>query len=191
MTASIKGSTILNTMSILRELMDQRRLNALIDSCPQDTKLLLRRTVMAVEWVPVDVWSPMLHAIFERVTGRDEPKFRRFIRAACQRDFSGPYRVYVQNTTPASVLVKAQGIWNSYFDSGTLTAGPVEPKDGGQHCLISLRELESSAPIYVVVVQAILEQLLSMVDAKTVVIQRVRDTRRENYIACDYRVTFR
>jgi hypothetical protein len=190
MPSRIKGGTILSTIGVIREVMDAARFQKLIDTCPVETQQLLRRTLMALEWVNVETWSPVLTTILERIAGGDEAKFRRFMRAVCKRDFSGMYRVYLQNATPASVLAKTATIWSAYFDSGTLTAGPLEPKNGSQQSLLELRNLESSSLIYLSAVHAYIEQILHMVDAKNPTVQRLREIRRDGRLSCDYIVSF-
>lgn len=189
MGSSIKGATIINTLSVLRELVGSEGAQAIVASCPRETQQLLRRTLMAVEWINVDVWSPFLAAILERVTGRDELKYRRLIRAVCKRDFSGLYRVYLQNADPISLLAKVQSIWSAYFDSGTLSASALEPKSGVQQSLLELRGLESTSPIYLATVQAYIEQLLIMVGAPKSSVQRRRESHLDGRLACDYLVT--
>lgn len=189
MASCIKGATIINTISIVREILGSDGTQSLIASCPRETQQLLRRTLMAVEWINVDVWSPLLMAILERITGRDELKYRRLIRAVCKRDFSGMYRIYLQNVDPAGLLDKVQSIWSAYFDSGTLSASALEAKNGVQQTVIELRNLVAAAPIYVPTVHAYIEQLLSMAGAPKAVVQRRRESHLDGRLACDYLVT--
>lgn len=189
MGSSIKGATIINTLSIVRDLMGSDGAQAIIASCPRETQQLLRRTLMAVEWIDVDVWSPFLSAILERVAGRDEVKYRRIMRAVCKRDFSGLYRVYLQNADPYKLLDKVQSIWSAYFDSGTLSASALEPKNGLQQSLLELRGLESTAPIYLVTLHAYMEQLLIMVGAVKSSVQRRRESHLDGRLSCDFLVT--
>ncbi len=189
MASSIKGATIINTVSVVRELMGSEGAQAIVAACPRETQQLLRRTLMAVEWIGVDVWSPFLNAVLERVAGRDELKYRRIMRAVCKRDFSGLYRVYLQNADPITLLAKVQSIWSAYFDSGTLSATALEPKNGLQQSLLELRGLESTAPIYLVTLHAYMEQLLVMVGAVKSSVQRRRESHLDGHLSCDYLVT--
>lgn len=189
MAASIKGATIINTMSVIRELLGSDGTQTLIASCPRETQQLLRRTLMAVEWVSVDIWSPLLTAVQERITGRDEIKYRRFIRAVCKRDFSGTYRIYLQNADPLALLDKVQSIWSAYFDSGTLSATTLEAKNGEPHAVVELRNLIAAAPIYLATVQAYIEQLLIMAGASKSTVQRRRESHLDGRLSCDYLVT--
>lgn len=189
MAACIKGATIINTISIVREILGSDGTQSLIASCPRETQQLLRRTLMAVEWIDVDVWSPLLMGLLERVTGRDEVKYRRLVRAVCKRDFSGMYRIYLQNVDPPALLDKVQSIWSAYFDSGTLSAAALEPKNGTQQTVIELRNLVSSSPIYLATVHAYIEQLLTMAGAQKSVVQRRRESHLDGRLSCDYLVT--
>ncbi len=190
MPSRLKGATILNTLSILRENMDRQRFQSLVDACPPATQQFLQRTLMAVEWVSVDIWGPMLAVIFERLTNRDELKFRRFMRNVCKRDFAGPYRVYVLNADTTALLHKLQAIWSAYFDSGSLFATPKETVKDRQSYLLELRGLEAESVLYLFAVHAYIEQLLILVDAKNPVVTRQRDLQLVNRLSCDFTVTF-
>ena len=189
MGSSIKGATIINTMSILRDLLGSEGAQAIVATCPRETQQLLRRTLMAVEWIAVDVWSPFLSAILERVAGRDEIKYRRIMRAVCKRDFSGLYRVYLQNADPVTLLAKVQSIWSAYFDSGTLSAMPQETKNGMHQVILELRNLDATDPIYLITLHAYIEQLLIMAGAQKSSVQRRRESHLDGRLACDYLVT--
>lgn len=189
MPTRIKGATIINTLSIVRELVGSDGMQSIITSCPRETQQLLRRTLMAVEWVSVDVWSPLLIAILDRVTARDENKYRRLIRAVCKRDFSGTYRIYLQNADPMALLEKLQSIWSAYFDSGTLSAVPQDAKNGVQQVILELRNLNAADPIYLVTLHAYIEQLLIMAGAQKATVQRRRESHLDGRLACDYLVT--
>ncbi len=189
MPTRIKGATIINTLSIVRELLGSDGTQALIASCPRDTQQLLRRTLMAVEWVSVDAWSPLLTAVLERVASRDENKYRRLIRAVCKRDFSGTYRIYLQNADPLALLDKVQSIWSAYFDSGTLSAMPQETKNGMHQVILELRNLDATDPIYLITLHAYIEQLLIMAGAQKSSVQRRRESHLDGRLACDYLVT--
>lgn len=192
MPTSIKGAPLLNCMAVVREVAGVKRYDELLSGCPIETQHLLRRTLMAIEWVSLDAWSPFLQAIFERLANRDENQFKRLLRVICQRDFQTIYRPYVLNAKPTTVLGKMQSIWSAYFDSGSLSAGPLTVS-GSQHELtIQMRDLETSSSVMFMVVHAYLEQVLAMVGAKDFQVVRNKEARSGmGRLSCEFHVRFR
>lgn len=190
MPTRIKGATLINTIVTVRELTGPVVFQALVDGCPAETKQILTRTLMAIEWVPVDSWSPFLTAMLERLAKRNEEQYRRVIRAVCKRDFTTVYRALMQGATPASILGKMQVIWNAYFDSGTLQVKPGQTLGQTQRTEFLLRDLETSSNIYAITVQAYLEQVLNMAGALSVTVHRQKELLKDGRLSCDYQASF-
>lgn len=127
MSSRIKGVSLINTLAILREVLGGNRFQALVSTCPQETQQLIRRTLIAGEWISVDVWGPFVHAVYEHVFRQDEVQFRRLLRAVCKRDFNTVYRQHVAQTSPQEVLDKSSSIFGAYFDGGSLLRTTISP----------------------------------------------------------------
>jgi hypothetical protein len=196
MATRIKGASLINTIGIMREVLGVTRFQEIVARCPVQTQNLIRRTLIALEWVPLEQWAPFLQAIYEHICHKDEPQFRRLMRAVCKRDFSTLYRSYVTQASPHSVLEKVDSIWSSYFDSGSLTLAPSSPPeteaaqpagtDKPQRLVLQMRTLETSSPVYAMIMHAYLEQLMFMVGAKTCTIQREHEQLQDGKLSCDY-----
>lgn len=184
MTAHIRGASLIHTLGILREVLGASRFQTIVESCPARTQQLIRRTVVALEWIPLELWSPFLQAIFEHTCHKDELQFRRLLRAVYKRDFTTLYRAHLQTTTPQAILQKAAELWASYFDTGTLTLAPSETI--GQSPIVQLRGMETSFPLYFVTMQAYLEQLMIMAGAPRCTIARAREQLTDGRLSCDY-----
>ena len=172
MTAHINGASLIHTLSILREVLGAGRFQAIVESCPPRTQQLIRRTLVALEWIPLELWSPFLQAIFERTCHKDELQFRRLLRAVYKRDFTTLYRAHLQTATPQAILQKTAELWASYFDTGTLTLLPGDA--AGAPPTVQLRDMETSSPLYFVTLQAYLEQLMIIAVAPRCTIERAR-----------------
>src|SRR5262249_46579784 len=146
MGARIKGASLINTLAILREVMGVSSFQTIVDGCPPETQQLIRRTLVAVEWVPLVLWAPFLQTIYERTCKKDELQYRRLLRAVCKRDFSTVYRVYMHQATAETVLTRTATIWSAYFDTGSLTLESSEVRDGKLHAVLQMRDLETSYP---------------------------------------------
>lgn len=190
MATRIKGASIINTIAILREVLGAARFQAVLQACPQETQQLIRRTLVAVEWVPLEQWSPFMNAIFEQACRKDEHQYRRLLRAVCKRDFTTVYRVYLNTPTPQVVLDKSPSIWSAYFDTGTLTIGTTQNVLGRERITLEMRGLETTNPIHAITMQAYFEQLMLMAGAQQCSVQRTREEIRDGKISCDYIVEY-
>lgn len=190
MTTRVKGATLINTMAIVRELLPPQRFHQLIDQCPVETQHILKRTLVAVEWIPVDNWSPFMEAIFEHVARRDEDQYRRLMRAVCKRDFTTVYRTYLNGVTARALIAKLPQLWSSYFEGGVLTTRETASHDGVTQAQAEVREFESKSMIFAPMIHAFIEQLLIMTGAQKLLVTRVRDGRRDGLMSCDYLITF-
>ena len=195
MSARIKGVSPINTLAILREVLGGTRFHSVVAACPLETQQLIRRTLVAGEWISVELWAPFLQAIFEQVFRNDEAQFRRLLRAVSKRDFSTVYRQYVTQTSPMQVLDQAPNLWTSYFDSGSLQrapqggeAGESSGAENDPRIILQMRDLETSFPVYAVAMHAYLEQVLIMAGARQVVIERRNEQLRDGKLSCDYLV---
>lgn len=186
MPSRIKGASLINTIGILREVLGVARFQEIVARCPPQTQNLIRRTLIALEWVSLEQWAPFLQAIYEHICHKDEQQFRRLLRAVCKRDFSTLYRSYVAHASPQSVLGKLESIWSSYFDSGSLALAPEPPEPGSQRWVVQMRGLETEFSVYSIMMHAYLEQLMVMTGAKTCTIQRAHEQQDSGKISCDF-----
>jgi len=191
MATQIKGAVILNCIAFLRETASSVRYEKLVSQCPVETRQLLSRSFMAVEWLNVDLWTPFLQVLHDDVARRDEVKFRRLIRAVCQRDFQSVYRPYVQKSNPLALCGKLQTIWSAFIDGGTLSNAVVSHKGNTTSVVVHLRDLETNSAIMPLVIQAYLEQLLSMVGAKDCVVSTSNVARSASgCLSCEFEMSF-
>lgn len=186
MPTRIKGASLINTIGILREVLGGSRFQEIVTRCPVQTQNLIRRTLIALEWVPLEQWAPFLQAIYEHICHKDEPQFRRLMRAVCKRDFSTLYRSYISQASPQSVLDKLDTIWASYFDSGSLSLAPELPEPGAQKHTLQMRDLETGFSVYAMMMHAYLEQLMFMTGAKNCTIQRAQERLANGKLSCNY-----
>lgn len=170
----------------MREVLGGARFQEIVARCPGQTQNLIRRTLIALEWVPLEQWAPFLQAIYEHICHKDEPQFRRLLRAVCKRDFGTLYRSYVHQASPKSVLDKSESIWSSYFDSGSLTLCPSPAEASGQSFTLQMRDLETGSAVYAVMMHAYLEQLMFMAGAKSCIIQREHEEVADGKLSCDF-----
>lgn len=190
MPPQIKGAFLINTMAIVREVLGTTRYQQVLQACPAETQQQLKRTLVAVEWVSMALWSPFLQAVFENGCRKDEQLYRRLLRAICKRDFSTVYRAYLNNATPDSILNKLPNIWSAYFDTGTMAHVSSEPEGDKTRATVQMRDLETSLPLYAVTMQAYLEQLVLLAGGRQCTVQRVRERLHGSKLSCDYLIEY-
>jgi hypothetical protein len=186
----VKGAMLISTLALMRELISPQQYQALLAACPTETQHLLQRTLVAFEWIPADVWSPFLDAIFDQVAKRDETRFSKIMRAVCKRDYTTTYRSHINGLNPRTLVGKAPQLWGLHFEGGSFVTREVASHDGVTQAQAEVRDFETRSLIYAPVIQAFLEQLLSMTGAQKLLVTRVRDSRREGVMVCDYLMTF-
>lgn len=190
MPSQIKGSALINTVGIFREVIGASLFQALLDACPAETRQLLRRTLIALEWVSLDAWTPLMQAVLTGPCRGEEQQFRRLLRAVCKRDFTTVYRVYLNGASPETVLEKMPTIWSGYFDTGSLDVGTSQVEGNLQKVTLKMRDLETQFPLHTLTMHAYLEQILLMAGAKNLVIQRANEVSQRGKLSCDYSVQF-
>jgi len=187
MPARIKGATILSTISLVREACPPQKYQELVANCPPDTQQLLRRTLVALEWLPADVWAPFLVILLNQICRRDEGKLRRLMRGVFQRDFTTTYRASLAGMTADGLLTKLPTLWPLLFDGGSLRAQALGTSGT---VLVELREFPTVSTIYAVVCEAYVEQLFTMVTAGRVEVRRLREQLSNGLLSCDYTLTY-
>lgn len=186
----IKGASLINAIGVLRDFLDPARLQALAAQCPVESQQLLLRTLVALDWVPLAAWTPILQVVYEQIFRKDEQQFRRLLRAVCKRDFTGVYRVYVKLNSPHEILNKVQSIWPAYFDTGSLTTEPREVPSGQHQVIVKMTDLETSAPLVATMMHAYLEQLMAMGGAANCIVSRGKERLFGGKLSCDYQIEF-
>lgn len=187
MAARIKGATLLSTMALVREACPPQKYQELVASCPVATQKLLRGTLVALEWLSVDVWGPFLVALHQQLCRRDDAKMRKLMRAVFKRDFSTTYRALLAGLTPETLLPKLPTLWPLLLDGGTLRGQAV---GNSGTVLIELREFATSTKIYTIVCEAFVEQLFSMVTPGRVELLRLREQHSDGQLSCDCTLTY-
>jgi hypothetical protein len=187
MAARIKGAALLSTMALVREACPHQKYLEMVASCPPDTQQLMRRTLVALEWIPVDTWSPFLVALHRELCRGEDGKMRKLMRAIFKRDFSTTYRASLNGLTVETLLNKLPSLWPLLFDGGSLRGQAV---GSSGTVLIELRDFATSSTIYSIVCEAYVEQLFAMVTPGRVEVRRLREQHSDGQLSCDCTLTY-
>ena len=77
-----------------------------VSDLPTGARLLCTRRISAVEWVPLDQWTPVEEAILAKLCAGDYQKYRELTAEIVSADFSGVYRVFLKVPGPGFMLRK-------------------------------------------------------------------------------------
>jgi len=190
MSARLKGGTLLTTMAVVRELNPGPRAEDWVRACPPETQLLLRRTLLAIEWISADLFAPFLQVLLVQACQRDENRFRKLMRVVFGRENNSTYRL-TQNTLTAALLIpRLPGIWSSRFDGGTLKAQLSSADEHVRRGVVEIRDFQCESSIYGLVFDAFLEQMVIQVGARNYMVTRTRESHLGGIYNCDYLLTF-
>lgn len=190
MTARMRGSTLISTLAVVREMNPGPRPEEWIRSCPNETQQLLTRTIIAIEWVPADLIAPFLQVLLQRFCMRDELRFRKLMRAVFKRDFLLTHRTLVNTMTTSLLLPKLPMIWSSVFDGSTARAQLLSTDDNVYRGLIEIRDFVCQSTIFGLLFDALIEQLVVHAGARNYLVTRTRESHRDGVYNCDYMITF-
>jgi hypothetical protein len=190
MATKVNGVSLVTNLGLLREVIGSKRIQDLAATCPPETRQLVARTIVGAEWVPLDHWGALLQRVYDDVLRGDEAKFRKLLRAACQRDFTTSYRGQLNNLTPLAVVERLPTLWALFFDSGSLLPSGLETQGAHSNMVLQLRNLETNFTLFAISIHSYIEQVLQMTGARDIEVQRLRETLFGGRLSCDYRVHF-
>lgn len=124
----MKGLNCTSTIAVLRKrLKDADAFERFVSDLPTGARLLCTRRISALEWVPLDQWTPVEEAILAKLCAGDYQKYRELTAEIVSADFSGVYRVFLKVPGPGFVLRKSTTIFAQYFTGGSIkTTGNTE-----------------------------------------------------------------
>jgi len=188
----LKGATIANNIVLVRELLGEEKLRALIEMLPAETQAFFARQVLPVEWIELDHWIPFQVALLERHFGGDEEAFRAYVRETCRRDFSTVYRVVIKLImSPEKLLDRASSMWSTYVDTGDLKVVSREKQGERTRVVIRLESFPVSHTVYGITLHAFVEQLIAMAGGKDVVVIRPVNHIGEKGLDCELHCSYR
>lgn len=124
-------------LAAVKALRSQR--DAALARLPPSLHHYLSDRILPASWYPERDVQALLRALAQLQTlplGVDSWEF--FGKMAAQHDFNGTYRAFLRTGDPAGTLESAAGHWQSFHDTGEMTA----LFDGPTSALVTLRRYE-------------------------------------------------
>ncbi len=184
-----KGGGVANTIAVMQELMGPARFQQLTDRLPPATQALIKRRVLAVEWIPIADLTPLTEGFFADWCGSDEAKLIEQSRQSCRRDFNTLYRFFLRVLSPAYVLERTAQIFHTYTDAGTLEITEHRKENGTETLRLRLQGYYPCA-LYAVTTGAYMFEILTLAQAKDVKVRHSNVVVAGGELSCNYEVTF-
>lgn len=185
----VKAASCIHTLEMTKETFGQDVLERMKPHLPAASRALLERRLSPVEWLAVSEWQPVNEAILDHLCAGDEQRYIGFFRRVCERDFSTLYKTFLKVLSPTYVLDRTAKLWSTYNDGGTLTLVRLAEHGGRQQLRLELRGYDHF-PKFRLVLQAFIEQLLTMTGAKDVDVRLGAPAAGAKTLDCDFFVSF-
>lgn len=118
--ANVKGTAILGLVKFIRKNMKDR-LPAIGAQLPADTKDYLDEHIIISKWYPYKFYTDLLRAL-DKVAGTGDLSYCiEQGRLSARHDLSSIFKIFVSFKDSQMVLTRAMSIWNSYYDTGSVT----------------------------------------------------------------------
>ncbi|MCC6809599.1 MAG: hypothetical protein IT381_19375 [Deltaproteobacteria bacterium] len=189
MAGQTKGANLINTIAVARDRLGEQRFAELLERLPERTRELVKRRIVAVEWVALDDWMPFLQTLFAEHCRSDEVQWREWAHAFCERDFNTVYKFFLKLGSPGFIIGRAARVWRTYNDSGQLEVLSREQREKETHILMRLSDFEPY-PLYAVSVQGFMEQLLAMSGAKASTVRMTARDVKNGRLVAEYAITY-
>jgi hypothetical protein len=133
-----KGTGIGSLIAVIKERLTPAQLATLEAHLPPDSLELFRRRILAVEWVPMRVQTPIGQALLDHVFNGKEEGYLELVHAASQRDLAGVYKLLIRVMSPEGVVERASKIFHTYVDRGDMRTQPIVRENGRARLLIDV-----------------------------------------------------
>ena len=117
----VKGLAFRSFVGAARRLHGAPVIDKMLPYLPVDVSTAVSKDrFITSSWYPLSQYRA-LHMALARATGGQPPELARAIgRDATMDDFRGIYRVLTFVLSPEFLVKRAPGLWNRYYDTGTL-----------------------------------------------------------------------
>lgn len=188
MKAHNKGANCANTVACLRTQLGPDELEALVQSLPPTSQALMRRRLLAVEWIPAQEWAYVLEAVCDHFD-RDRAKMIALSREWCRADFNSVYRFFLRFGSPEFILSRTSKVWRTYFDVGELVMTNGRKEGTRHHFSAELRDF-APWPLFTVNLQGFIEEVLVLSGAKATEVRSGTPEIRDNRLSCRYDISY-
>jgi hypothetical protein len=158
----LKAASIVNNIALLRERLSAEKFAQLEAALPENSRKLLARNILAVEWIEGAVWFPFQETVRKQL---GDASFRALMHEVCERDFNGIYKFFMRNfVSPSLVVSRATKVLETYARGSELRVEDKGTAQSVRHLVVHMRSNETH-PMWPVLVEAFMEKLLLLAGA--------------------------
>jgi hypothetical protein len=171
----MKAGSMIHSMQVTRATLGEEAYGAILKTLPPGTFTLVTGPLLALEWVPTEIWLPFHRAVLEHHFHGDEKAFRDLAQKVCEKDFNVFHKLVLKVASPIFVLERATSLFATYSDSGKFTAAVTSRDDERIHVHVALTDFETKDGIMGILTHAFVEKLLHLVNARAVEVRRTKN----------------
>ena len=112
---AVKGRALIDAVGFVRERHGQRGVDAVVDVLDAQAREILRGTLLANDWYPLDVLTSFTAAGVRLYNGGDEDVLVDRSERVVEAQLGGIYRVFIRLGSPEFILKRLGTISQTYF----------------------------------------------------------------------------
>jgi hypothetical protein len=112
----VKGRVLIDTVTLVRERYGEEGWSSLVAALDGETQELLRGSLLANAWYPLDVLTAVMAADVRMFLAGDESVIQARAEELIARQLGGIYRFFVRLGSPEFIIKRLGTIHATYFD---------------------------------------------------------------------------
>lgn len=112
----VKGRVLIDAVAVARELRGQTAVDALVATLDAEAQEVLRGTLLANDWCPLDVLTSFMAASVRMHNGGDESVIVARSERVVEQQLGGIYRIFIRLGSPEFIVKRLGAIHQTYFE---------------------------------------------------------------------------
>lgn len=125
---TVKGRALIDTVAVVRERYGQAALDELVATLDPEAQEILRGSVLANDWYPLDVMTSFMVAGVKMHSGGDEGVIVARSERVIEKQLGGIYRIFVRLGSPEFIIKRLGAIQQTYFEGVEVAPRLVEDR---------------------------------------------------------------
>ncbi len=113
---SVKGRAVIDAVAAVRERLGQPAVDAVVATLDPEGQDILRGTLLANDWYPLDVMTAFMTAANRAHSAGDEGVIVARAERVIEQQLGGIYRVFIRLGSPEFIVKRLGAIHKTYFD---------------------------------------------------------------------------
>lgn len=112
----VKGRAVIDAVALVRERHGPAAVDALLGTLDAEAQEVLRGTLLANDWYPLDVMTSFMVAGVRAYSDGDESVIVERSERVVEQQLGGIYRIFVRLGSPEFIVKRAGAIHQTYFE---------------------------------------------------------------------------